>query len=410
MKFLFLSHRYPIADEDSCLEKDFIKALSSLGHEVYVISPLERRLEKKTYIFKDKYAEVLFVKTGNRTKEYNLIEKIITILTTPLLIKKAFNKYWNNVEIDSIIAYTPFMSNYSLISYLRKKLKSRTFLFLWDIMPQTAKDMGMIKNSFIFKHMKNKERKLYELMDKIIVNCDEAERYLLNNNYKQKKDLIIIRNPEFIVNISNSKIEKEEIRKKYGYSKEKIVFVFGGNMGMLQNLNNLLDLAKDIKRLKEVEFLLIGDGKDKAMLEKRIALEEIGNVKILDVIPKSEYDKTIGAFDAGLIVLNEKNTVPNFPTKVTAYLKLGMPMFGILDKSASNGVGNFITTNNIGNWSEAGNLKDTKEKFLKFLQEIKENKYREENLKQLYKKEFDIEKAIKKFEKEIEICLEEKLY
>ncbi|MGL5936106.1 MAG: glycosyltransferase [Cetobacterium sp.] len=401
MNFLFLSHKYPTGENESCLEKDFIKALASRGHKIYVVAPLERRFNKETYIFKDEYADVLFVKTGNRTKEYNLFEKIITILTTPYLIKKSFNKYWNGIKIDNIISYTPFMSNYNLINYLKKKLKTKSTLFLWDIMPQTAKDMGIIKNSLIFKYMKSKEKNLYKLVDKIVVNCDEAERYILNNNYKIKTDLIFIRNPEFIEEVSENKNEKQEIREKYGCKKNEIVFIFGGNMGMLQNLDNLLNLAKEVKNNEEIKFLLIGDGKDKPALEKRIEKEQINNVKCLDVIPKLEYDKTIGAFDAGLIVLSEKNTVPNFPTKVTAYLKLGMPIFGILDKSAANGVGIFIVKNEIGVYSFAGDLENTKNNFLKFVQELKSKKFKSNKLKEIYKNEFNVKEAVIKFEREI---------
>lgn len=401
MNFLFLVHKYPIGENESCLEKDFIKALAKRGNKIYVISPLERRYMKETHLYKDEYAEVLFVKTGNRTKKYNLVEKILTILTTPILIKNAYKKYWRNIKIENIVAYTPFMSNYNLINYLKRKLNSRVILFLWDIMPQTAKDMGVIKNNIIFSYMKKKEKKLYNLVDKIVVNCDEAERYIVDNCYKSQNDLIFIRNPEFIINTSTVQKEKEKIRQKYKYFEEDIVCVFGGNMGMLQKLDNLLDLAKEVKDYKNIKFLLIGDGKEKEKLKERVRLEEINNLKILDVIPKNEYDGTIEAFNVGLIVLSEKNTVPNFPTKVTAYLKLGMPMFGILDKSAGNGVGNFIEKNDVGIWSKAGDLKGTKEKFLKFIEELKNNKYEKHKLKQLYKKEFDVEKAVIKFEKEI---------
>lgn len=403
MNFLFLTHKYPLGKYESCLEKDFIKALEKQGHKIYVITPLERRFKKETYLIKDGNIEILYVKTGNRTKDYNLIEKIITILTTPYLIKKAYKKYWNNIKIDNIVSYTPFMSNYNLIKYLKDNLNCKTTLFLWDIMPQTAKDMGIIKNEMIFSYMKIKEKKLYSLVDKIVVNCNEAERYILRNNYKDKKDLIFLRNPEFINNmdIELSNMKKKEIRKKYEFKDEDIVLVFGGNMGMLQNLNNLLDLAKEIIINKNIKFLLIGDGKDKKSLENRIKNEKIENIKIIDVIPKLEYDETIGSFNGGLIVLSEKNTVPNFPTKVTAYLKLGMPMFGILDESAACGVGEFIEKNAIGIWAKAGNLEDTKFKFLKFIKNIEEKIYEKNKLKKIYTEEFDVEKAIIKFQKEI---------
>lgn len=88
MNFLFLSHRYPKEEENSSLEKDFIKKLDEKGHKVYVITTIERRMKQNTHLYKDGNIEILYVKTGNRTKEYNLIEKILTILSTPFIMRK----------------------------------------------------------------------------------------------------------------------------------------------------------------------------------------------------------------------------------------------------------------------------------------------------------------------------------
>lgn len=88
MNFLFLSHRYPKEEENSSLEKDFIKKLDEKGHKVYVITTIERRMKQNTHLYKDGNIEILYVKTGNRTKEYNLIEKILTILSAPFIMRK----------------------------------------------------------------------------------------------------------------------------------------------------------------------------------------------------------------------------------------------------------------------------------------------------------------------------------
>lgn len=395
MNFLFLVHRYPKEEDNSCLEKDLIKALAQEDDKIFVITTTERRLKEKTHLYKDRNIEVLYVKTGNRTKKYNLIEKIVTILSTPYLIKKAQKKYWSNITIDHVVGYTPFMANLNLINHLKRFYKSKTILFLWDIMPQTAKDMGVLKNDLIFRYMKKKELKLYETVDKIIYNCDESKRYLIKNGVTDKEKLILIRNPEFIKEKQN--IEKKKyLRKKYGYSDEDIVFIFGGNMGMLQNLNNLLDLAKNVLSEKKIKFILIGDGKEHENLKKRVIDEKLENVKILSVVPKDEYDALIMSFDSGLIVLSEKNTVPNFPTKVTAYLKVGLPMFGILDSTSGKGLGEYIKNNHIGLWSEAGNLKATTDEFMKFVTHLKTNKYNSQDLFNIYKRDFNVIKEIKK--------------
>jgi glycosyltransferase involved in cell wall biosynthesis len=268
-------------------------------------------------------------------------------------------------------------------------------------MPQTAKDMGIIKNNIVFNYMKNNEKKIYQNVEKIICNCNESINYILENNYKDKKDILFIRNPEYISEIEYVDGERELLRKKYGYLNEDIVFIFGGNMGMLQKLDNILELAKKIDD-KNIKFLMIGDGKNKVSLEKKILEEKIYNTRILNFIPRNEYEKTIGAFDCGLISLNENNTVPNFPTKVTAYLKLGLPIFASLDASAARGIGEYINKNNVGIWGKAKDINDLKEKFNSFLTKFKNGEYSKENLKKLYKKDFDIENAYDIFIKGIE--------
>lgn len=399
MNFLFLTHKFPKGKKNTCLEKDFIKKLIEKGHNVYVATPTERRMKEETNLYQEEGAKILYVKTGNRTKEYNLIEKICTILSTPFLMNKEIKRYFKDIHVDYIVSYTPFMSNLNLIKSLTNYYSCKNVLFLWDIMPQTAKDMGIIKNNLIFNHMKNKEKKLYQYVDKIICNCDEAKNYILKNNYKKEQDILFIRNPEYI---QSEDLKNLNLREKYGYSQNEKVFIFGGNMGMLQKLDNLLDLAKNMINDKEIKFLLIGDGKDKLSLEKRVEKEKITNVKILNVVPREEYENLVSEMNAGLICLSEKNTVPNFPTKVTAYLKLGLPMFAMLDKSAAKGVGKYIDDNQIGIWSKAGELEETTLKFKEFLKNIESTKYSKEYLKSIYKKDFDIEKAYEIFIKEIE--------
>ena len=53
MNFLFLSHRFPKGDRNTCLEKDFIKKLIEKGHNVYVATPTERRMKEETHLYQE---------------------------------------------------------------------------------------------------------------------------------------------------------------------------------------------------------------------------------------------------------------------------------------------------------------------------------------------------------------------
>lgn len=187
MKFLFLVHRYPKNIEE-ILEKDLIKVFFNNGHKVSVVVPNDRKNNEDTYIYNDEKIKVLYVKTGNYQNDIPRREKIISVLTRNFLLKRAIKKYFKNEKFDYIVGYTPFMADYNLIKNLKKYYNSKTLLMLWDIFPQNAKDLKIIKNNFVFKYFKYKEKKMYGIFDKVVCNCKGQIEYILKNNFKEKKN------------------------------------------------------------------------------------------------------------------------------------------------------------------------------------------------------------------------------
>ena len=65
---------------------------------MYIVSPLERRINKKTSYVKGKNYELLQVRTLNLQKT-NVIEKGISTLLISYLFKKGIKKYFGDVKI-----------------------------------------------------------------------------------------------------------------------------------------------------------------------------------------------------------------------------------------------------------------------------------------------------------------------
>lgn len=387
MNILFLVHRYPLGNE-SILEKDLVKIFSLKGHKVFVVIPNEKSFKEETNICKDKNIIVLKVKTGNYFTTKSKIEKIISILTRPFLLKKAIIENFKNEKFDYIIGYTPFMANDFLIKSLKKYYKAKSLLVLWDIFPQNAKNLKIIKNNLVFKFYKYKEKKMYDCFDKVICNCDGQIDYILKNNFKDEKDLMLSRNCEFLI---EEKFNKKELREKLGFKNEEIIGLFGGNMGIPQQLENIIFMSESLKNKKNIKFIFIGSGTKKDKLKKIISEKNITNVEIKDFVPRDEYENLIKAVDIGIISLNKNYTVPNFPAKVTGYCKVGLPIFASLDQCSYKFLGNFIEKNHLGVITESGNIEQMKNDFLKMIANLKS--YNSENIQNIYKKEFDIEKA-----------------
>ena len=369
-----------------------IKVFSKNGHEISVVVPNDRKNNEETYIYNDEKIKVLYVKTGNYQNNVSRVEKIISILTRNFLLKRAIKKHFKNEKFDYIVGYTPFMADFNLIKNLKKYYNSKTLLMLWDIFPQNAKDLKIIKNNFVFEYFKYKEKKMYEIFDKVLCNCEGQIEYILKNNFKEKEELLLVRNSEFIFEINKEKIEEPQKEKD-------ITVIFGGNMGIPQKLENLMLMIKEMKNSNWIKFVFIGNGSEKSKLKKIKEELELENLQILDQVSRFEYEKIIKQSKIAMISLNENYTVPNFPAKVTGYCKVGIPIFASLDECSYKYLGKFIAENNIGVISKAGNIKDMKEKFLHLVNNLE--KFSKEKIREVYEREFDINKAYETIIQEI---------
>lgn len=393
--FLFLVSRYP-KGTNTILEKDIIKKISEKGNKVKVVCPVENQ---STELYMDGNVEILYVNTHKYSGDISKIKKGIAVLTRPILLEKAIKKYYKKEVFDFIVGYTPFMADPRLIEKLKKIYKSKTLLFLWDIFPQNAKDLGMIKNSLLFSLLKNKERKMYEKFDKIICNCEGQVDYITSNKLKEQKEILIIRNCESKKKFFEIKDNKESLKIKLGYKSSDIVAVFGGNMGIPQQLENLLEMIKKLQHKEELKFIFLGTGTEEVKIKKISEELKLSNLKIMNFVSRQEYEKIIESCDIAMISLNRNYTVPNFPAKVTGYIKKQIPIFASLDNCSKKYLGNFLEEKKVGITAEAGNILEMENKFLELVLNL--DIYSKENFEKVYDENFNINIAYNKLKKEI---------
>ena len=267
MNILFLSLGKYTSLKDCGLYSDLLKNLVADGHSLFVVSPLERREHKKTFVCNDGGCAFLNVKTLNIQKT-NLFEKGLGTITLPRRFLRGINKYFKNVTFDLIIYPTPPITIYGVVKKIKKKHNAKTYLMLKDIFPQNAVDLEILKTSgvkgIIYNFFRKTEKKLYYISDKIgcmsKANCD----YLLEHNPYLPADRVEIF-PNCI-NPATKKLSKKEIqiiRKIYDIPLSKKIFVYGGNLGKPQNLNFVIECIDKCKDIDEAYFLIIGNGTEK---------------------------------------------------------------------------------------------------------------------------------------------------
>lgn len=345
---------------------DILREFIKNGHEVYCVSPAERRMGIETHL--EENGHLLKLKIGNNQKT-NIIEKGISTVMIESQFVRAIKKYFSNVKFDLVLYSTPPITLASAVKYIQKRDGARTYLMLKDIFPQNAVDLGMMSVSglkgFVYKYFRKKEKNLYALSDRIGCMSQANVDYVLNHNPEITSDRVeVCPNCVEVQDMRLTDEERNEIRKQYGFPQDKKIFVYGGNLGKPQDVPFIVSCLKKCVHLTDTYFVIAGSGTDRYLLEKYIKEEQPTHVKLFGQLPKDEYDKMIACCDVGLVFLDHRFTIPNFPSRLLSYMQSGLPVLACTDVNTD--IGKVIVEGEFGWWCESDNALVFAENVTKF--------------------------------------------
>lgn len=337
---------------------DLMHEFQRNGHKVYAVSGLERKQGADTYVSEEAGCTVLRVKIGNN-KKANLIEKGLTTLMLPKLYIAAIKKYFSDVKFDLVLYPTPPVTHAGTVAFVKKRDKAQTYLLLKDIFPQNAVDIGMMTKSgvkgVIYRHFRQQEKKLYALSDRIGCMSQANVDYVLKHNPEVDPSKIeVCPNAIEVQDMSVSGEVRAELREKYGIPQDKKVFVYGGNLGRPQGIPFLMECLEKEKENPDAYFLIVGDGTEYKKLEAWFEENKPENAKLLKRLPKEDYDRLVAACDVGMIFLDHRFTIPNFPSRLLSYLQAKLPVLACTDPNTD--IGKVITEGGFGWWCESNDV------------------------------------------------------
>ena len=340
--------------------EDLIREFSNNDHNIFVVSPIERRYKTGTQIIESNNCHILKVKCGNIQKT-NIFEKGIATIRLESILVKAIKKYLCNIKFDLVIYSTPPITIAKTVELIKKRDNAKTYLLLKDIFPQNAVDLGMMKKhgflSLFYHYFRRKEKNLYALSDDIGCMSQANVDYVLRHNPEITRDCVeICPNSIEPRDMSVSSSIRAAMRKRYGIPQDKIVFVYGGNLGKPQGISFLIECLKSQINNSKVFFLIIGAGTEFNKIEAFVNDNAPANVKLMCRLPKEDYDQMVGSCDVGMIFLDYRFTIPNFPSRILSYMQAKLPVFAVTDKNSD--IGNVVSVGGFGWWCESRNVKN----------------------------------------------------
>ena len=355
MNLLFLTLLDFESLDEHNIYTDLLRKFEKEGHNVYAISPVERKKCMDTKCINGERSHILKLKIGNM-QTTNVIEKGISTITLEGKFIAGIKKYFADVKFDLVLYSTPPVTLQRAVQYVKKRDNAITYLMLKDIFPQNAVDMGMLSKtgvkSILYKYFRNKEKKLYAHSDYIGCMSQANVDYVIKHNPEVNADRVeICPNCIEIIKKSVATEERIKIREKYNIPLEKLVFVYGGNLGKPQGIDFLIECLKNQAGNQNVFFLIVGDGTEYLKLEKYTMDFAPSNVKLMKRLPKEDYDMVVGACDIGMICLDYRFTIPNFPSRLLGYMQAEVPVLAMTDVVTD--IGKVIAEGDFGWWCES---------------------------------------------------------
>lgn len=362
--FLTMSNMHGV--ENRGIYADLMRKFRNEGHRLYIVAPRERRTGEHTSLQETEGVQVLGVRTLNLQKT-NVIEKGTGQVLVESQYKKAIKKYIGNVKFDLILYSTPPITLIGVVKYLKRiNPLAKTYLLLKDIFPQNAVDIGMMNKTgvkgLLYRHFRRQEKQLYKISDYIGCMSPANVEYILKHNREvQRENIEVAPNAyEIQESVVLTQEQKALIRKEYKLPTDRPVFVYGGNLGKPQGIPFLIKCLDANSKRKDCHFLVVGSGTEFGMMESWYKDNKPENVSFYARLPKEDYDQLLRACDAGLIFLDYRFTIPNYPSRLLPYLMEKKPIIAATDPNCDtgsiaeqNGYGYWCPSNDVSAFTEA---------------------------------------------------------
>jgi glycosyltransferase involved in cell wall biosynthesis len=287
-------------------------------------------------------------------------------------------------KFDKIFVYAPSPITVGYIGIIASFIfKAKPYLWVHDLWPESVKDAGGLNNKGVLFLVELMTRSIYYFYHKILIQSPNFRDYLLNQGVKDSK---IIFYPYYAENFYKVVGEKENVKLQYG---DGLNIVFAGNIGVAQSFDTIIEAVKILsKKINNFKFIIIGDGRDKNRVIKKISENFLDNYfKFLGSYPPEKMPAFFASADALLVSLKDTKIFSmTIPGKLQSYLACGKPIIASL-----NGIGaKIIQESNSGYTSNAEDYISLANSIIRF-SKLNSNKKNElgKNARDYYEKEFE---------------------
>jgi glycosyltransferase involved in cell wall biosynthesis len=208
------------------------------------------------------------------------------------------------------------------------RLKRVPFLFeVRDLWPAFAVAVGVLRSQPLIAGSEWLERFLYRRADKLVLNSPGFEEHV---KARGGRDIRIVPNGSD-ASMFDPEADGAAFRSRFALE-DKFVVLYAGAHGLSNDLGVVLQAAEQLRDQRKISIALLGDGKDKPLLQEQAAKLNLDNIRFLPPMPKTHVAEALAAADACLAILKPTKWLATvYPNKVFDYMAAGRPILLAID-------------------------------------------------------------------------------
>ena len=212
--------------------------------------------------------------------------------------------------------------------------------------PQWAVDQGLLKEHSPITWFFRQVEKLVRSSNVVAVQSP-ANLDVFRKIYSKQVELKVLMNWSAQAPYATKPgFDELALRSELNLNSDKVILIYGGNIGHAQDMSNIIRLAKRMRSNEKALFLLIGQGDEFDLVERSIKKFKLKNVILMPSVSQESYRKYVATADIGLFSLSREHSAHNFPGKLLGYMVEGKPILGSVN--LGNDVASIISESRSG--------------------------------------------------------------
>jgi glycosyltransferase involved in cell wall biosynthesis len=338
MKILILTQWYP--PEPALQLQELAQTLQTSGHEVMVLTGFPNypsgtlypgyrlRWRQRETVAGVPVLRVSLYPEHGRSGAGRVLNYVSFALSSALLGP------WLLKRPSVIFVYHPPLT-IGLPAFVLSRLWRVPFVYqIQDMWPETLSATGMLTNPQVLRWVGQFARWVYARAKSILVISPGFRCNLLDKGVPASKVHFI---PNWVDTETYHPAEPEpELAAELGLA-GRFNIMFAGNVGEAQGLETVIEAANLLRHLRDIQFVIVGDGIALPGLQQAAQVRNLSNVRFLGRYPDHAMSRLYALADVLLVHLKDdplfRITIPH---KTLAYLATGKPILAAVSGDAAD--------------------------------------------------------------------------